>query len=162
MKLPAAVSFICLFAVWCLLSGHYNGLLLTLGVASCAAAMYLYLAVRRDTNDQFRVDPIGIVAYLAWLMVEIVRSSIGVLIAVLDSSRRAPEFFVVDTGDLNELGRVIYANSITLTPGTVSTHVEQNSIRVHGLIKGARDDLDGGEMMRRVAAMKGTTRGTNQ
>ena len=160
MRLPAAVSFVCLFAVWCLLSGHYNGLLLTLGVASCAAAMYLYLAVRRGTDDKFRIDPIGTVAYLAWLMVEIVRSSIGVLIAVLDSSRRAPEFFVVDTGDLNELGRVIYANSITLTPGTVSTHVEQNSIRVHGLIKGARDDLAGGEMMRRVAAMKGTTRST--
>lgn len=162
MKLPAAFSFICLFAVWCLLSGHYNGLLLTLGLASCAVAMYLYLAVRRDTTDRFLLDPVGIVVYLSWLSLEIVRSSIGVLIAVLDSSRRAPEFFEVDTGDLNELGRVIYANSITLTPGTVSTHVERNSIRVHGLIRGAREDLAGGEMLRRVAAMKGTTRSDAQ
>ena len=162
MKLPAAFSFICLFVVWCLLSGHYNGLLLTLGLFSCAVALYLYLAVRRDTSDQFLLDPVGIVVYLSWLSLEIVRSSIGVLIAVLDSSRRAPEFFEVDTGDLNELGRVIYANSITLTPGTVSTHVERNSIRVHGLIRGAREDLAGGEMMRRVAAMKGTTRSDAQ
>ena len=162
MKLPAAISFVCLFGAWCLLSGHYNGLLLTLGVISCASAFYLYLSVRRGTADQFRVDPVGIVAYLAWLMVEIIRSSVGVMLAVLDSSRRAPEFFVVDTGNLNELGRVIYANSITLTPGTVSTHVESNAIRVHGLIRGARDDLAGGEMLRRIAAMKGTTRGTAQ
>ena len=32
-------ALIYIFAVWCLLSGHYNGLLLTLGVASCAAAI---------------------------------------------------------------------------------------------------------------------------
>jgi multicomponent Na+:H+ antiporter subunit E len=54
-----------------------------------------------------------------------------------------------------DLGRVVYANSITLTPGTVSIIVEEDTILVHALTPEGAADLAGGEMGRRVARMEG-------
>ena len=157
MNLFALALFAGLFVTWCLLSGHYSGLLLTLGAVSCGVAVVLYLQVRKGTQGKVAIGIPGLLIYTAWLFKEIVKSAIAVLIAVLDKRRRFPEFFEVSTGNLNETGRVMYANSITLTPGTVSTRVGEESILVHGVIPGARQDLGSGEMLRRVAALKGTT-----
>ncbi len=51
------------------------------------------------------------------------------------------------------LGQVIYANSITLTPGTVSLSVDNNEIEVHALSKEFAEGLQSGEMDRRVATL---------
>ena len=50
------------------------------------------------------------------------------------------------TKGLDEIGKVIYANSITLTPGTVSVEVNESSIRVHALLASTRSDLEGNSM----------------
>ena len=50
------------------------------------------------------------------------------------------------------VGRVVYANSITLTPGTITLEVEENSIEVHALTGEGARDLCTNEMGRRVTA----------
>ena len=54
-----------------------------------------------------------------------------------------------------DLAKVIYANSITLTPGTITLDVRDDKFLVHALSDEAAADLDTGEMDRRVSAMEG-------
>ena len=61
----------------------------------------------------------------------------------------------VKTSQGSELGQVIYANSITLTPGTVSMRVSEDSILVHAIAAAPAAALEAGEMERRVTAMEG-------
>jgi multicomponent Na+:H+ antiporter subunit E len=65
----------------------------------------------------------------------------------------------VKASQASELGQVIYANSITLTPGTVSIQVEGGEILVHALTTEMAEDLKGGEMDRRVTAFSERTGG---
>ena len=59
----------------------------------------------------------------------------------------------------SDLGLVIYANSITLTPGTIAVDVEPGEILVHALSAAAAKDLEGGEMDRRVSQVEGPVEG---
>jgi multicomponent Na+:H+ antiporter subunit E len=56
----------------------------------------------------------------------------------------------------SEIGRVVYANSITLTPGTVSVVVEQGTIAVHALTREAGEEVEAGAMDRRVTHLEGS------
>ena len=63
--------------------------------------------------------------------------------------------FEVTTSQKTDLGRVLYANSITITPGTVSIMVYDDRIMVHAISKEGADSLNQGEMDRRVTRMEG-------
>jgi multicomponent Na+:H+ antiporter subunit E len=52
------------------------------------------------------------------------------------------------------MGQVIYANSITLTPGTVTTSLSEGVLEVHALTREAAESLLEGDMDRRVAALE--------
>ena len=66
-----------------------------------------------------------------------------------------PTIINVKPSQRTELGQVIYANSITLTPGTISVELENGEIMVHALTKGSAADLSTGVMDRRVTRMEG-------
>jgi multicomponent Na+:H+ antiporter subunit E len=53
-----------------------------------------------------------------------------------------------------DVGKVIYANSITLTPGTVSVEIENDRILVHAITREAAEGLESGDMDRRVDAIE--------
>ena len=53
------------------------------------------------------------------------------------------------------VGVVTYANSITLTPGTVSVEVEGNEITVHAITRDGAIDVAGGDMDRMVTRFEG-------
>ena len=61
----------------------------------------------------------------------------------------------VQSGQKTDLGRVIYANSITLTPGTVTIDVQGSELTVHALTHQAARGLTTGEMDRRVSSVEG-------
>ena len=69
--------------------------------------------------------------------------------------RSAPTVVRVKAGQRSDLGRVIFANSITLTPGTVSLWLGEDTIEVHALTEAGAEALSGGEMNRRVSAIEG-------
>jgi multicomponent Na+:H+ antiporter subunit E len=69
--------------------------------------------------------------------------------------RVSPRLFDVPTSQKSDLGRVLYANSITLTPGTVSIRVCGNKITVHAIAEDVAEELEKGTMDRMVTRFEG-------
>ena len=142
---------------WLLLSGYFQILLLSLGAAS--VAFCVWIAVRMDLIDHEGV-PLHItwasLRYVPWLLWEIIKANIDVAWRVVHPSLPiAPSLFDAPVGQKTDLGQVLYANSITLTPGTVSVDLDPGVIRVHALHDGAANGVLDGEMDRRVSAVEG-------
>ena len=66
-----------------------------------------------------------------------------------------PVLETVPSSQTSDLGKVIFANSITLTPGTLTTSVTTDGIEVHALTRQGMDELKTGDMDRRVSAVEG-------
>lgn len=147
---------ISLAMLWLLLSGHYAALLLALGVLSVFACVAL--AHRMDVIDREGV-PIHVsaraVLYWIWLLKEIVLSNLHVVRCILAPRLRiAPTDFVVPASQRTDLGQMIYANSITLTPGTVSMDLDHGTIHVHALTAVTAAGVRSGEMDRRCRELE--------
>ena len=143
--------------VWLLLSGHFEPLVLTLGLASCVVVVAI---TRRMDLVDHEGHPIHLTrratGYWLWLAWEVVKANIDVAKRVLAPNLNiSPTMVRLTASQKTDLGLVIYANSITLTPGTVSVDVDPGEILVHALSRDAADDLKGGEMDRRVAQVEG-------
>jgi len=141
-----------LFGVWMLWSGHTEPLLVVLGAASAVAVA---LVSRRMGLVDREGVPSGLVPraprFLLWLLVEVVKANVDVARRILDPRLPIrPHLIRVRASQRTDVGRVIYANSITLTPGTVSVEVEGDVIVVHALSDEAADGLRTGDMDRRV------------
>ncbi|MEZ5536733.1 MAG: Na+/H+ antiporter subunit E [Thiolinea sp.] len=148
-----------LVVFWLLLSGYWdNPLLLMLGAASVALSVYLTARIERHyqlksvTRMLFRIP-----AYSVWLLVEVIKTNIDVVKRIWFPSRYpiSPTLAVVPMTQKTRVGKTIYANSITLTPGTVSVRLEQDQhLLVHALTTEAMDDLKAGGMDCRVTELE--------
>jgi len=146
-----------LFALWLLLSGHYTPLLLVLGVLS--TLLVVILATRADLIDKetqvILLKP-SVLLYWFWLGREIIKSNIDVARRILSPRLPiSPNVFTIRAFQKTELGRVTYANSITLVPGTVAMDVDEDVITVHALTQDAAANLKQNEMNRRVCQVEG-------
>ena len=94
-----------------------------------------------------------ILRYLPWLLWEIAKSNVVVVRAIL-TNRCEPCWVETPASQRTELGLATYANSITLTPGTVTVDANGPMMEVHALTQEAADDLESGEMDRRVTQME--------
>jgi len=152
----ALMLWLGLFVTWLLLSGDDTVLLLSLGVSSCAVTVWI--ARRMDVIDR-EGQPIHLgwrtLVYLPWLIVEIIKANLDVARRILDPRMPiSPTVVTLDASQKSELGQVIYANSITLTPGTVSLRLHDNQIDVHAIAEAPARDLEAGEMDRRVTVLE--------
>ena len=148
------------FVVWLLLSGYFdNVLLLSLGILSCALVIWLARRMQLLNADNPSLGfTLRFLGYLPWLMWEIIKANIAVARCILDPKLSiSPTVFRVNTSQRSDLAKVLYANSITLTPGTVSLLVDDdnNQIEVHALTGASAEELAQGEMDRRVSAVEG-------
>jgi multicomponent Na+:H+ antiporter subunit E len=153
--------FVILMGTWLLLSGHYTTMLIEFGVASCLLVVWLAWRMRI-------VDPEGVpvhllprvMLYLPWIAKEVFLANVDVAKRILTPGKPniSPELFDVDTTQRSDLGRVLYANSITLTPGTVSIRVWGRKITVHAIAGDVAEGLRQGEMDRRVTWLEGLGR----
>ena len=149
---------VALFVLWLLLSGHYEPLIVILGLLSCV--FVAWVAHRMDVVDR-EGHPIHLTwraaTYWPGLLWQIVKSNIDVARIVL--SPRMPierQIVWVKASQVDDLGYVIYGNSITLTPGTVTIDLIDDKIGVHALSDAFAEDLKSGDMDRRVTEMEGT------
>lgn len=146
-----------LYALWLLLSGFlHEPLLLGLGVLSVCAVVFI--AHRMDLVDH-EGHPIHLSrrfgTYLPWLLWEIVKSNIAVAKVILSPRMPLSTSVMTTAGSQrSELGLTIYANSITLTPGTVTLAIDDNVLSVHALTREAAEGVASGDMDRRVAAVE--------
>jgi multicomponent Na+:H+ antiporter subunit E len=124
--------------LWWILSGFAKALLFTLGAVS--VVFTLWMAHRMDVIDH-ESHPIHLswrlVAYWGRLIREIVISNLQVLGVILSPQRDRiqPHFLSVRVQQPTALGKVILANSITLTPGTVSVDLDDDRLLVHALTR---------------------------
>ncbi|MEE8196211.1 MAG: Na+/H+ antiporter subunit E [Acidiferrobacterales bacterium] len=146
-----------LFALWLLLSGHYVPLLIGLGALS--VLLVVTIALRMDVVDReghpIHLSPKALL-YWPWLAWEIVKSNVDVARRILSPTLPiSPTVIRLKASQKSELGKVIYANSITLTPGTVSIDIDGDKIEVHALTREAAQALRTGDMDRRVTRFEG-------
>lgn len=146
-----------LAGVWLLWSGHYGPLLLSLGAVSLALVVWISLRMRIVDEEGAPIQlPLRLVLYLPWLVLEIVKANVDVSLRILRPGLPiSPRLIRVRAGQRTDVGRVIYANSITLTPGTVSIDTEGDDITVHALTRGAAEGVLSGAMDRRVRRLEG-------
>jgi len=148
--------FIILLILWLLMSGHYTFLITTLGVLSCIFCVYL--AKRAKLIDDEGLPLIffpRLTNYLLWLFREIVNSNISTAKAII-TGKINPEIFTVKVSQISEVGKVTYANSITLTPGTVTTQINKNTFEIHALNSDFGDDVRSGQMDKKVKWLEGS------
>ena len=150
-----------LFALWFLMSGHTEPFLLALGVASCVLVVFVTRRMDVIDGEGFPIQlGLGGILYWPWLAWEIVKANIDVAKVVMAPSLPiSPTMFRVPATQKSEVGLVTYANSITLTPGTITVDIVDGMLEVHALTREAADGLETGEMDRRVTGMEGKSGG---
>lgn len=145
-----------LFGVWLLLSGFFSPFFL--GLAALCCGLVVAIVLRMDAVDGMPL-PFSlnwrVFSYLPWLAWQIVIANLDVARRVLS---RGPDIDPcidwIPSSQKSDLGTAIYANSITLTPGTISTSVEAGRILVHALSSEGLRDLKQGAMDRRVRGIE--------
>ncbi|MEM7173075.1 MAG: Na+/H+ antiporter subunit E [Pseudomonadota bacterium] len=146
-----------LFVLWLLLSGIYTPLILFFGVVS--VLLVVLVARRMDVVDREAVPThltSGILGYWIWLAKEIALANYAVARVIIDPKMPiSPRMIRVKATQKTDLGRVLHANSITLTPGTVSIELENDEILVHALTAEAAEGTLEGSIDRRVTAIEG-------
>ena len=96
----------------------------------------------------------GMAIYWPWLLWKILWSNIEVSIKILQPELKIqPEFITIRHKQSSDLCRVIYANSITLTPGTVTIEEKDDEFIVHTLTRSAAQKLLEGKMDSFIASM---------
>jgi len=148
--------WIVLYGLWLLLSGHFDLLFLAFGAGTCTAAVYV--AVRMGVLEgEFLSTRLArrALAYLPWLAWEILKSNVRVARIILAPRLRIdPEIVHFRASQRSELGRFIYANSITLTPGTITAGIVGDDFEVHALDRAHVDGSEENEMNKRVTALE--------
>jgi multicomponent Na+:H+ antiporter subunit E len=153
----ALTLLIALFVFWLLLSGIFTPFLLAAGVGSSIAVLLFARRMARLGGESLApsIHWLKLLAYGPWLIKEII-------VAAWDVSKRIvhPQLPITPTLvefaplQKTDIGLVVHANSITLTPGTISVEVEPGRFVVHALSSEAAAALAGSEMDRRCAALE--------
>ena len=142
--------FIVLFGFWLLMSGYYTPLILSLGVISCLLCVYLTIKGKFLDNETLPIYFFPrLIQYTLWLIKEILKSNIQTAKVIIMKSDE-PELFSVKATQKTNEGKVTYANSITLTPGTVTTQIKNDIFEIHALTKDFGDDVRSSEMDKMV------------
>ena len=143
--------FIFLFCFWLLMSGHYTVLIISLGLLSCLLCVYLTIKGNFLDNETLPIYFFPrLIQYTIWLIKEIFISNIQTAKVIISKSED-PELFIVKSSQKTNEGKVTYANSITLTPGTVTTQIKDNIFEVHALTQDFGDDVRSAEMDKMVS-----------
>lgn len=149
------VVFVMLMVTWVIFSGFLDVFHLTLGVISCGIVAWLssdllfqnrWKPLRRRIREFFRL-----MAYLGWLLWQIVLANLH-LLRLAFSSRDAlqPQIVRYESKLETDFEKFLLANSITLTPGTVTMKIMGGTFYIHAISDVSVDGLDG-EMEKRIA-----------
>lgn len=160
MSLYLRILTIGLIGFWLLLSGFWDKpIILILGAISVALSAYLAIRIERVYSLKSVTQIfIRVPMYTLWLSWEVVKTTLDVVKSIWMPKRYpiSPTMSEVPMTQTTRLGKTIYANSITLTPGTVSVRLEPNGkLLVHALTADSMDDLKAGGMDARVTGLEG-------
>lgn len=152
------ITFIILFFFWMLLSGYFDFMHLFLGVISSLFVAFIsHDLIMGDVNiGRVSKNVLRFLRYLPWLLYQIVLANLDIVYRTLHPDMPiAPRIIKFKTDLKTDMGIVVLANSITLTPGTVTIDVKDGEFIVHAIAERPADDLLGGEMQARVKKVEG-------
>ena len=156
--------FVVLFGFWMVLSGRTETKFIVYGLITAAVTTWvtypLLLVPNKEGSKKYFVFGVSIpkfIMYFFWLMWQLVLANIDVLLATtaqeLDIDPKVVRFYF--RAD-NPMASVVLANSITLTPGTVTINVTDDGLyEIHALTRGAAAGVLDGSMQKKVAALYG-------
>lgn len=153
--MKSLVTALVLGSLWLLLSGIYEPLILSFGAGSVVAVVLIM--ARMDRADgyvpQWRMKPLVFMRYFAWLMKEIAKANWAVTRVIISPAMNLRQhLFAVPVTCKSDIAQVTYANSITLTPGTITIETEPARFLVHALSYGDSTPGELADMDRRIAA----------
>jgi len=135
--LRALLTALTLFVLWWLMSGINDPLLIWLGIGSSIIAVLIMRRMDKAADAEMlriQLKPVATVLYWLWLMVEIAKANWMVAKIILSPAMSLNRHvFKVPYTQKTDLGQTIFANSITLTPGTISVEVEKDYFWVHAV-----------------------------
>ncbi len=156
---PFLITFILMFATWVILSGNFSALLLSLGVISSLLVAWFFhdLLFPSVTADHLRIF-IKFSVYIPWLTWEIVKANFHLLYLVFHPRMKDlidPHITNVKTDLESDLAITTLANSITLTPGTITVTTGSDGVfRVHAIDRPSAKGCPG-DMLDKVANIYG-------
>jgi multicomponent Na+:H+ antiporter subunit E len=138
--------------LWLLLSGHFTPLLISLGLASVLLVVWFLRRMDRVDQEPIMLRPgLGLFGYLVWLLWSVVKANIDLARRIWDPRLPVnPVWARLGTRVATPVEKTLYANSITLTPGTLTTDVRDDHFVIHALSQEGVDELREGEMERRI------------
>lgn len=159
------ILMVVMMGVWLAWSGIYEPLLITFGVISVVITVFVTGTLNSiDEEGQPLSIGVGMVWYVPWLLKEIVVANIDVIKRILHPQLNdpiagiiSPTWVKVKANQGSRLTESVFANSITLTPGTVSVDIGEDYVWVHALSKDGAESLadNGGEMGALVCKLEG-------
>ncbi len=155
------LQFVVLFLFWLILSGHFEIKYVLLGVASAGLVTYLtndffYAVLRYGERAELSIKTVFLqiwrfLLYLPWLFSRIIMANVQVALLVLHPKMPIePVLFLFQTGMRKGIARVTLANSITLTPGTITVDLNKNNYIIHTLKPSLAQELIGAIMQNKV------------
>lgn len=151
-----AALFTVLLAVWILLSGQYTLTHLAAGVLS--SLFVTFIALRKRISEKNGIPLkifLTLFTYWPWLLYKIVMANLDVAYRVWHPRLPiSPRYIKVPFSTRTDIGTVTYANSITLTPGTITVTIDGRHLLVHALTKESAQELLDGEMHARVKKLE--------
>jgi len=160
--ISVVLQFVLLFAFWLLLSGHYQAKYIVIGALAAGLVTLLsndlfYLALRYGESAEPRIQLVLLqlwrfLVYLPWLLSRIIMANIQVAYLVLHPKMPIdPGLLVFRTRMKKGIAQVTLANSITLTPGTITTSLENGRYIIHTLKRPLAGELEDATMQNKIA-----------
>ncbi len=153
------IEFIILFTFWVLFSEHYQLKYIIMGICASALATYLThdfiynLQSKTVKYDVKLIFPtiLNLILYTFWLILAIIKANIQIASIVIKPKMPIdPGFVQFETSLRRKVSLVTLANSITLTPGTITVELRNYMYLVHSLVRESAGDLETGLMQRKI------------
>ncbi len=142
------VTFFILIIFWILISGHFDPWHFGLGIVSCALVSYIsHDLLFKDIRSKGKAKEfINFLFYIPWLIYQIILANIHVAYLALHPRMKEkidPRIIKFPTKLKKDIAKVTFANSITLTPGTITVLIEDNNFYVHAIDRFVAEALPG-------------------
>ncbi len=155
--LRTTLTFVLLFVAWLMWSGHTELELVALGLGSCV--LVVWLSARMGILDEEGYPwhlAVRLLSYVPWVIYQVVVTNIDAARVILSPSLPIhPHLVKLRVTQKTTLGKVIHANTITITPGTVTLDVRDDTFLIHALTKEAADADSSGALDRKVSRLEG-------
>ena len=156
---PFLITFVLMFITWIVLSGKFDALLIGMGLISSFIVAWFFhdLLFPTLTTGHFRIF-IKFSIYIPWLLIEIIKANFHLLYLVFHPRMKElidPHITTFKTDLESDLAITTLANSITLTPGTITVTTGSDGVyRIHAIDRPSADALPG-SMLDKVADIFG-------